>query len=56
MASDDLIAAVRIEKTDAEDALLKSIRRDRDRTVRGRAAPVSVWVLNENAPATTTTE
>ena len=52
LASDDLIEAVRAEDTDADDGLLKSVKPDRDRTVRGRAAPVSVWMLDEN-PRTT---
>lgn len=49
LVSDVLIKAMRTEKADEDGVLLKSVRRDRDRTVRGRAAPVALWVLNEKA-------
>jgi adenylate cyclase len=49
VASDDLIAAIRGEKAEAGEALLGSVRRDRDETVRGRAAPVGLWSLDEDA-------
>jgi adenylate cyclase len=49
VASDDLITAMRAEKAEAGAALLKSIKRDREQTVRGRTAPVALWSLNSDA-------
>jgi len=46
VASDDLIAAIRGEGADSGGALLETVKRDRDETVRGRAAPVGLWLLN----------
>ncbi len=42
LVSDDLGEAVRAEKTDAQATLMSCVRRDSDRTVRGRAAPVTM--------------
>lgn len=49
LASDDLIAAIRGEQTEIGAALLDTVRRDRDETVRGRAKPVALWSLNGEA-------
>jgi len=53
VVSDDLIKAVQAEKTGEDRLVPTSLRRDREHTVRGRAAPVPVWVLDENVQART---
>jgi len=47
LVSDDLIAAIRDEHADGGAALLETVRRDRDETVRGRTQPVGLWALGE---------
>jgi adenylate cyclase len=49
IASDDLIAAIRDERAERGEVLLHSVKRDRDETVRGRAAPVGLWLLDGEA-------
>ena len=51
LVSNDVIEAVRYEAADGADGMLGSVKPDRDRSVRGRAAPVSVWMLDEDARA-----
>ena len=48
LVSSDLIEAARAETGD-DDGILRSVKPDRDRSVRGRAQPVSVWILDEDA-------
>jgi adenylate cyclase len=55
LASDDLIAAIRGEQTETGAALLDTIRRDRDETVRGRAQPVALWSLSGEVARSPTT-
>ncbi len=49
LVSDDLIAAARGEAEGADNGNLSFVRRDGDRAVRGRAASVSVWRLDDEA-------
>ena len=49
LVSSELVEAARAETGDADDGILRSVKPDRDRLVRGRAAPVTVWRLDEEA-------
>ena len=46
VASDDLITAARLEKTNMSAALLESMKRGRERSLRGRATAVALWTLD----------